>query len=318
MSTMNLALLGADTALGTALLDVISDSPLRLPMLFPLTPGDEPGMVEFRGDDYPELEVADFDWSQAPVLVNCLPDAREAMDAAASAGLIVIDLTGSQAPGGKLARGQVLSLPDPFSQQLASVVAPLAELGQLLSVSATGMLSVSTEGQAGVDVLSGQTRALFAQTEHETAVYPKRIAYNLLGGFGEPDEAGNTPEEKAALTLLRRLVPEDCPVDVTCVRTPHFFGHGASVSLHFAAPVALDAVAEALKSAERVFLLQVPGTAGMAASQDAVGADKVWVSRLRASADGRSVTLWSVADNTRLPALAVLQLLTLIAARQGA
>ncbi|WP_353326943.1 Asd/ArgC dimerization domain-containing protein [Chitiniphilus shinanonensis] len=318
MSSMNLALLGADTALGTALLDVIADSPLRLPQLFPLSIGDEPGLIEFRGEDYPELPLDEFDWAQVPVLVNCLPDADAALDAAAQAGLTVIDLTGSRPAGGKLARGQVLSLPDPFSQQLASVVAPLAELGRLLAVSATGLLSVSTEGQAGVDALSGQTRALFAQTEHETAVYAKRIAYNLLGGFGEPDADGHTPEEKAALALLRRLVPDDCPVDVTCVRTPHFFGHGASVSLHFAAPVTLEAAADALKAAERVFVLQVPGAAGMAASQDAVGGDKVWVSRLRRSPDGRSLTLWSVADNTRLPALAVLQLLTLIAARQGA
>ncbi|UXY17074.1 Asd/ArgC dimerization domain-containing protein [Chitiniphilus purpureus] len=315
MATINLALLGGETALGQALLEVIADSPLRLPMLYPLTLAEEAGMVTFRGEDYPELEAADFDWQAAPVLVNCVPQAGEVLQAAASAGTLVIDLAGERPAGGKLARGQILALPTPFAQQLATVIAPLAELGPLRGVSATGMLSVSTEGPAGVDELSQQTRALFAQTEQASEVYPKRIAYNLLGGMGEPDADGITAEEAAALALLKKLLPADCLLDVTCVRTPHFFGHGASIALHFAAPVAREAVLGALKAAERVFLLQVPGVAGVAASQDAVGGDKVWVSRVRFSEDGRGVTLWSVADNTRLPALAVLQLLTLVAAR---
>ncbi|HSC81431.1 MAG TPA: Asd/ArgC dimerization domain-containing protein [Chitinolyticbacter sp.] len=317
MSALNLALLGGDTALAQALLDVIADSPLRLPAFYPLTLSEEPGLIEFRGDDYPELEVDGYDWTLAPVLVNCVPDAGDVLKAAADAGVLVIDLTGAVPAGGKLARGQVLSLPDPFAQQLATVIAPLAELGAVVSVAATGMLAVSTEGPAGVDELSGQTRALFAQTEHPSQLYSKRIAYNLLGGYGTPDEAGNTPEERAALALLKKQLPGDCAVDITCVRTPHFFGHGATVSLRFAAAVAPDAIVEALKAAERVFLLQVAGEAGIAASQDAVGGDKVWVSRLRFADDGRGVSLWSVADNTRLPALAVLQLLTLIAAKQG-
>ncbi|AOX99160.1 hypothetical protein BJP62_01035 [Jeongeupia sp. USM3] len=298
------------------MLDVISDSPLRLAALYPLTMSDDEGLVEFRGEDHPEFNVEDFEWTQLRVLVNTVPGVGPVLAEAAQAGVIVIDLTGANPPGGKLAKGQVLSLPDPFAQQLATLVAPLAEIGEVMQVTATGLLSVSTEGQAGIDALSGQTRALFAQTEHETAVYPKRIAYNVLGGFGEPDEGGATAEENAALALLKKQLPGDCAIDVTCVRTPHFFGHGASVTVRFSAPVAQDAIIAALKAGERVFLLQVAGEAGIAASQDAVGGDKVWVSRLRFAADGRGVTLWSVADNTRLPALAVLQLLTLIAAKE--
>ncbi|BCL75477.1 aspartate-semialdehyde dehydrogenase [Jeongeupia sp. HS-3] len=316
MAHLSLGVLGATSSLGQALLEVISDSPLRLAALFPLILNDEEGMVEFRGEDHPEFNVEDFEWSQLRVLVNTLPDAKAVLDEAAAAGLIVIDLTGINPPGGKLAKGQVLSLPDPFAQQLATLVAPLAELGEVTQVTATGLLAVSTEGQAGIDALSGQTRALFAQTEHETAVYPKRIAYNVLGGFGVPDEGGATPEENAALALLKKQLPGDSVIDVSCVRTPHFFGHGASLTVRYAAPVEQDAIVAALKGGERVFMLQVAGEAGIAASQDAVGGDKVWVSRLRFAADGRGVTLWSVADNTRLPALAVLQLLTLIAAKE--
>ncbi|WP_432720256.1 Asd/ArgC dimerization domain-containing protein [Jeongeupia wiesaeckerbachi] len=316
MAHLSLGVLGATSSLGQALLDVITDSPLRLAALFPLTMSDDEGLVEFRGEDHPEFNVEDFEWSQLRVLVNTVPDVNAVLDEAATAGVIVIDLTGANPPGGKLAKGQVLSLPDPFAQQLATLVAPLAELGEVAQVTATGLLSVSTEGQAGIDALSGQTRSLFAQTEHETEVYPKRIAYNVLGGFGVPDEGGATVEENAALALLKKQLPGDCAIDVTCLRTPHFFGHGASVTVRFAAPVEQDAVVAALKASERVFLLQVAGEAGIVASQDAVGGDKVWVSRLRFAADGRGVTLWSVADNTRLPALAVLQLLTLIAAKE--
>ncbi|WP_035056724.1 Asd/ArgC dimerization domain-containing protein [Andreprevotia chitinilytica] len=316
MAHLSLALLGASSSLGQALLDVISDSTLRLSALFPLTTAEEEGLIEFRGEDVPEFAVVGFDWSQTRVLVNCQPDVAAVLNEAADAGLIVIDLTGLTSPGGKLAHGHVLSLPDPFAQQLATLVSPLAELGTVTQVTATGLLSVSTEGQAGIDVLSGQTRSLFAQTEHETAVYPKRIAYNILGGFGPLDDAGITAEETAAIALLQKQLPSDCTIDVTCTRTPHFFGHGASLTVRFAQPVDRDAVLAALKAAERVFVLQASGESGIAASQDAVGGDKVWVSRLRQSADGRSITLWSVADNTRLPALAVLQLLTFIAAKE--
>ncbi|XZG69498.1 Asd/ArgC dimerization domain-containing protein [Chitinibacteraceae bacterium HSL-7] len=306
MPALNLALLGATTSQAAALLDVIADSPLRLPAFFPLTTSDDPGLVEFREEDHPEVEVDGFDWSLAPVLVNCQPDALDVMQAAAAASVIVIDLTGSVPPGGKLGRGQIVAMPAPFAQQLVSVVQPLAELGTLTSVSATGMLAVSTEGQAGMDELSGQTRALFAQGEHLPSVYDKRIAYNILGAVGHVDATGATPEEGAALALLDRLLPQGCDRDVSCVRTPHFFGHGATISLRFTEPVTRDAVIAALGQSERVFVATSPCT-----TQDAIGADKVWVSRVRA--EGKAVTLWTVADNTRLPALAVLQLLTLVA-----
>ncbi|WP_157314646.1 Asd/ArgC dimerization domain-containing protein [Chitinibacter sp. GC72] len=307
---LSVALVGADTPAAQTVLDVLgemlADMSFAIAALYPLSDDEDAGTVELRDHVLPVIDVEVFDWStvEAAVFVGVPELASKYAAQAAQANVAVIDLTGAtQSKVGQPRRGQIVSLPHVLTSMVSATLAAFKTLGQLDFAAATAMVSVSEDGKSAIEALSMQTRQLFAQQEVELAGYPKRLAFNVLPTAQRGEEARIHTELAAAGHAINSL---------TVSRVPVFFGHAVSVTAHFAAPQTMAALEEAIHGAPALYLLQGSGAVGIATPQDAIGGDKVWANQLQLSEDGRTATIWLVADNARLPARAAALLLALV------
>ncbi|WP_297572192.1 Asd/ArgC dimerization domain-containing protein [uncultured Deefgea sp.] len=300
------ALVGADTPASQAFLDVLGEMPLALTALYPLSDDEEAVSVELRHQSLPMIDVASFDWKKADavVFVGAPELAKRYAQAACDAGAAVIDLTGATASqSGKPQRGHIVGLPHVLTSMISAPLAALHALGAIDFAGATAMLSVSEDGQAAIEALSMQTRQLFAQQEVELAGYPKRLAFNLL------PTADCGEEQRIATELTAVGTPLNC---ITVSRVPMFFGHAVSLNVLMHDGVTLEQIEAAIQASPALYYLKADGAAGIATPQDAIGGDKIWLNQLQVAADGRSVQMWLVADNARLPARAAVLLLALL------
>lgn len=311
---LSLAVVGANSTSGETLLEVLGATSQSFSTFYPLAVTDEGEMVEFRGQDFPIMGVEEFNWEVPDLVVFCGEDpelAARFAQVAADLGAAVVDLSGGASvplaePDARLKRGGVARMPHEVTTILLPVLKALAKAAPFSGLTVTALLSVSQDGKQGIDELSEQTRALFAQSEVQMQHYPKRMAFNLHPSLGAVDEYGATAEENRIIAEVASVCP-DVPLSLTCTRVPMFFGHGISLNIRFAEDVSLSTLKAALNGAEGVYLLEAQGGPGLVTPQDVIGGDKVWVSRVRGS--GQGVSLWLAGDNTRLGAMAVLRLL---------
>lgn len=303
---ISVALVGADTLASQAILDVLAEMPLALTALYPLSDDEDADSIELRNQSLPMIDVTGFDWTKvdAALFVGAPELAKQYAQTAAEAGVAVIDLTGAtESKTGKPQRGQVIGLPHVLTSMISAPLLALQTLGKIDFATATAMVSVSEDGKAAIDALAMQTRQLFAQQEVELAGYPKRLAFNVLPSALRGEEVRITKELAAVGAAVNCL---------TVSRVPVFFGHAVSLSVQMAAPVSLEKVEAAIADAPTLYHFKAQGGAGLATPQDAIGGDKVWLNQLSLSDDGRSINMWLVADNARLPARAAVLLLALV------
>ncbi|SMC22351.1 Aspartate-semialdehyde dehydrogenase [Andreprevotia lacus DSM 23236] len=283
MPLLKLAVVGCNTAAG--LLETLSELKLPLAAFYPLDRDDEGELVSFGGEDWPVMALGDFNWASADVAIFL--SQTEAIADALAAGCKVVD-----ASNGEPQRGAV-QVPNVIDVLLARLVGAFKAGGELTTVTATGLLAVSQEGQPGIDKLSEQTRAIFAQQAVEVGTtYAKRIAFNLV------------PQEQQAVTaraakLSRKL---GVPLSLQLAHVPVFYGHSLSVAVQFAQPVTAAALQAAFTQTAGIYLLE----RGVASPQDAIGGEQVWVSQLAVAEDGLSASAWAVVDNSKLSALLTL------------
>jgi len=161
--------------------------------------------------------------------------------------------------------------------------------------------------------LARQTAELLNARPLEPRIFDRQVAFNLLAQVGTPDEQGHTGVERRLVSELRQLLGlPDLKISVTCIQVPVFFGDSFSVAVQSRRPVDLEAVNQALESAESVELVErddYPTPVG-----DAVGQDVVYVGRVRHGVDeDQQLNLWLTTDNVRkgaaLNAVQVAQLL---------
>ncbi|MGL4605447.1 MAG: Asd/ArgC dimerization domain-containing protein, partial [Iodobacter sp.] len=200
---LSLAVVGANSTSGETLLEVLGATSQSFSTFYPLAVTDEGEMVEFRGQDFPIMGVEEFNWEVPDLVVFCGEDpdlAARFAQVAADLGAAVVDLSGGASvplaePDARLKRGGVARMPHEVTTILLPVLKALAKAAPFSGLTVTALLSVSQDGKQGIDELSEQTRALFAQSEVQMQHYPKRMAFNLHPSLGAVDEYGATAEE---------------------------------------------------------------------------------------------------------------------------
>jgi aspartate-semialdehyde dehydrogenase len=296
----NIALLGADDPLGEAVLRLISERDIEVGEVFPLTLSDSDGCATVRGEELPLLDVAEFDWSRADIVVNVTRAlaAGRLEGAAAQAGCRVIGLGGGDAAGR-------IAVDGALAMALYRVLAPIQQDAPLASVSAVAMLPVAAAGEAGIAELAAQTRALFAMETLEPEAFPLQIAFNLIPQVGPMAKDGSSVlEQEVAVGLKRLLANPGLAVSLTALWAPLFYGAGLAVHATSQGALDIEAIRARLSAREGIVLMDsvLPGGVATPAT-DAQDSDAVFVSRLRCNADaGAGLDLWLVIDTTRLEA----------------
>jgi aspartate-semialdehyde dehydrogenase len=330
--SIDVAVVGADDALGEAVLELLAERRFPHGRVHALGAGRAPeASVDFQGEPLDLESVHEFDFSAVGLALFCASDSVAAVHAsrAAQAGARVIDasprfrldlsvplllpMVNAGAGGWDAA---LCAVPGPATTPLALALSPLDAAFGVDWLGAVALYPVSASGNAGVRELADQTQALFNQQPVSPELYSKRIAFNVLARIGAGGEGGSSGEEAAiARELARILGSPGLQVSATCLQAPTFYGMGIAVTMLARDPMAREEVRECLAAAPGLRLMDDPSDGDdPAPATDAVSQDEVLVGRLRVGeGDARRLDLWLASDNLRLgQALPMVQLAELL------
>lgn len=285
-SQFDLAVIGADSPLGESLLVSLEEHEIPVGRLFALTMQEAEDSVSFRGEDWPCLAAADFDYSQAQALVVASRSASTTR---------LVERIRAQRPTMPIMEADAI---DAAAAVIAArVLRPLAALAGVITAEAFVALPVSLAGKPGVDELVEQTRGLFNMESPEPEVFAQQIAFNLLPKALETD----APDYEQTLAATTARLANGVQIGFSAVSAPLFFG--AAMALHVRSAQALDvtAIRNAFQHQEGITLMDDDHPAAMPTpATDALGSQDVFVGRIRN--EGTLTRLWLVFDPIALDA----------------
>lgn len=196
-------------------------------------------------------------------------------------------------------RGLVTS-PDAAAVAMSIVLKPLQTVGMLKRVVASTIESVSGSGRAGIEELQQQTVELMSGRSVDAALFPRRIAFNLVPQVGDLLDGGASQGEQQTIDALRRLLDDaELSISVTRVRAPFFYGTAISLSVETVDGMTAADARQALRTAPGILLQDDIAPPSYSTPADAVGQDAICVGRIRADAASNALDLWIVFDNVR-------------------
>ena len=314
-----IAVVGASTLIGTALIEELAARPLPYASLIALDEARSVGTpLEINDQPLPIHDVAGFDFTSVDLVFFCGRSAlaeRYATEAAAHAWVIDGSSSSRSREGvpliaadvnpdvlTRVGRRGLIALPGSASVALATALAPLAKLSKLSRVEVMNCHAVSGSGRSAVDDLAGETVALLSGREPKGRAYGRQIAFNVIPQVDTWAQGGSSREEvrlwKETASLLG--TPE-LPINATAIRVPVFFGHSLAVHVAFAGPVSLADARIALQRGKGLAVSETEDEGQFQTPAMLVGApDQVYVGRLRPDLTrDAGLNFWVVADNVR-------------------
>lgn len=164
-------------------------------------------------------------------------------------------------------------------------LAPLDRAFGLVRATVATYQAVSGAGQAGIEELLTQTRAVLDGGAATPVKFPHPIAFNLFSHDSEVGADGYNQEERKLLLESRKILGRpDLALSATCVRVPVVRAHAEAIHAEFGRPAAVDEARAVLAAAAGVRLLDDPAANRFPMPLEASGRDEVLVGRLRADA----------------------------------
>ncbi len=298
---LRVAIIGADSPVGDALLQELQDL-ARLPeSIVPVSLGEAEGCVSWLGADLPCQTPERVDWTAVDVVVIASQMAAAARMLGKARHLPVVAVSGllPETP-----ETHLVAIEDAVTAALLRVLEPVLAGQSPMWLSGFVGLPVAAQGQEGIEELARQSRALFALESAEAESFPVQIAYNLLPQVGDIGPSGSSAFESRLVGRLQRAFGTTTILQFTAAWLPTF--HGAVVDLHGCSPSALDleGVKARIQRVPSILLMDAsyPGGAPTPAT-DAVDSTDVAVGRLRLNPqDDRCFSLWLTFDYSRLQA----------------
>ena len=326
---LTVAILGPTTVVGRELVPVLHESGLPLATIRLLGQGEEVGeSVEHEDESYQVVELRRDSFAGVDV-VFVPPNVEvpaEFLDAARKAGALRIDASGHAGDAPLIfpgindeeleeleeTKGATIALASASAAQLAAVLLPLEAKAGVRRIDVVSLEAVSGFGIPGMEELSMQTVSLLSGKEPDRAIFPHRVAFNLVPQLGAFEPSGETVRERRIALELGRLLGREAPeLSITCALVPVFYGTRQFITLATDRPIGAAAAREALAGAESVKVLDEPGEGVYPMPTLAVGDEALHVGRIRET--GAGLALLSVADNLRwgtvVPMVRVVELL---------
>ena len=195
----------------------------------------------------------------------------------------------------------IIANPNCSTTQMVLALKPLHDRARIKRVVVSTYQSVSGSGKAAMGELWNQTRSLYLpEEEREPAVYPHRIAFNVIPQIDSFLEDGATREEWKMSAETKKIVDPKIEVTATCVRVPVFVGHSEAINIEFEDYLDEAEASEILDAAPGIRVVDERKAGGYATPMDCVGESDTFVSRIRHDPTVRNgLNLWCVSDNLR-------------------
>ena len=325
----SLAIVGATGAVGTVMLELLSNRPdvwgyVRLVASERsagkklMCRGEELTVVALSPEAFDGIDVAMFD----------VPDEVSAQWApiAVSRGAVVVDNSGAfrmdvdiplvvpEVNPEEVAnrpRG-IISNPNCTTLSMIVVMGALHREFELQELVVSSYQAASGAGQAGIDTLRAQIKAV-TDTDAGThpgdvrsiisdfGPFPAPLALNVIPWAGSLKANGYSSEELKVRNESRKILGlPNLKVAVTCVRVPVLTTHSLTVHAVFAKEPSRKAAQDILQNSVGVKLVDDPENHMFPTPADVVGTDPTWVGRIRRSIDNpMALDLFVCGDNLR-------------------
>ena len=341
----SLAVVGATGAVGTVMLDILSNrkdvygeirliASARSAGKKLICRGQELTVVALSPEAFEGIDIAMFD----------VPDevSLEWAPIAASKGCVVVDNSGAfrmddQVPlvVPEVNPEQVKNRPkgiisNPNCTTLSMIVAmgALHKEYVLKELVVASYQAASGAGQSGLDILRKQINEVantavgdeagdIRNVIKDNGPFPAPLALNVIPWAGSLKQDGYSSEELKVRNESRKILGlKDLKVSATCVRVPVLTTHSLAVHAIFSKEVSRQVAQNVLKNAAGVELVDDPENYKFPTPADVVGTDPTWVGRVRKSLDDpNALELFVCGDNLRKgAALNTAQIAELVAA----
>ena len=329
MSKPTLAVVGATGAVGTVMLDILSNrenvwgeirliASARSAGKKLMCRGEELTVIALTPEAFDGVDVAMFD----------VPDevSAEWGPIAAAHGAVVVDNSGAFRmdkevplvvpevnPGDIKKRPKgIISNPNCTTLSMIVAVGALHREYNVKELVVASYQAASGAGQSGIDTLHAQLNEVAGKDLGSVAgdvrkavsdfgPFPAPLAMNVIPWAGSLKEEGYTSEELKVRNESRKILGiSDLRVFATCVRVPVITTHSLAVHAVFEKTVTREGAQSILKNAPGVNLVDNPEKKEFPTPADVVGTDPTWVGRVRASAeDPHTLDFFVCGDNLR-------------------
>lgn len=194
----------------------------------------------------------------------------------------------------------IIANPNCSTAQMLVALKPLHDAAKIKRVVVSTYQSVSGSGNAAMDELFNQTRAVFVNDPIVNEVYPKQIAFNVIPHIDVFMDDGSTKEEWKMVAETHKMLDADIELTATCVRVPVFIGHSEAVNIEFEKPISHTEAREILREAPGCLVVDKREDGGYTTPTECVGDFATYISRIREDKTVKNgLNIWVVSDNLR-------------------
>lgn len=325
MANYNLAVVGANGAVGEEILRVLEEIDFPLNKLVPLASSRSAGnTVEFNGKEIviKELTETVFDEEEIHIALFSAGGDISAKYApfAVEAGAVVIDNTSHyrmdeevplvvpEVNPEDIAKWQekgIIANPNCSTIQMVQALKPLDEAYDLKRVDVSTYQATSGGGKEAMAELVTQMQAFFAfkLDEAEHKAFAHQIALNVIPQIDVFQENGYTKEEIKMVNETTKIMHKNIELSATCVRVPVLRGHSEALTLTFGTAVNANEARELLSKAPNIVIIDNPQASEYPMPIECVDKNETFVGRIRNDLYRDNILhMFVVADNLRVGA----------------
>ncbi len=325
MRKYNVAVVGANGAVGEEILTILQEIDFPLNKLVPLASARSAGnTVEFNGSEIviqeltndifekEEIEIALFS-AGGSVSAEFAPDAVKA-------GAVVIDNTShfrmmkniplvvpevNPEDIAKWTDSGIIANPNCSTIQMVQALKPLDTAYGLKRVDVSTYQATSGAGKTAMEELVTQMQDFFAfkLSDSEHKAFNQQIALNVIPQIDVFTDNGYTKEEMKMVNETTKIMHKEIALSATCVRVPTLRGHAEALTLTFESEVQADEAREVLAKAPNIVILDKPEEALYPMPATCVDMNETFVGRIRNDNFSKNMLhMFIVADNLRVGA----------------
>ena len=321
----NVAVVGANGAVGEEILSILNEVDFPINKLVPLASSRSAGNTVVYADKellIQELTDEIFEKEDIEIALFSAGGSVSAQFApsAVKAGAVVIDNTShfrmdeniplvvpevNPEDIAKWKKTGIIANPNCSTIQMVQALKPLDEAYDITRVDVSTYQATSGAGKSAMEELATQMKDFFAFKLHESEhkAFKHQIALNVIPQIDVFMDNGYTKEEMKMVNETTKIMHKKIPLSATCVRVPTFRGHAEALTLTFKSEVKADEAREVLSKAANIVILDNPSESLYPMPYTCVEKNETFVGRIREDNFSKNILhLFIVADNLRVGA----------------
>ncbi|NPA59835.1 MAG: aspartate-semialdehyde dehydrogenase [Epsilonproteobacteria bacterium] len=325
MKKYNVAVVGANGAVGEEILRVLEEVDFPVAKLVPLASARSVGKkVEFNGSEHDIIELTNDVFEKEEVEIALFSaggsvSAEFAPDAV-KAGAVVIDNTShfrmdddvplvvpevNPEDIAKWRQTGVIANPNCSTIQMVQALKPLDDAYGLTRVDVSTYQATSGAGKSAMEELVNQMQAFFAfkLDEAEHKAFNQQIVLNVIPQIDVFLDNDYTKEEMKMVNETTKIMHKNIPLSATCVRVPVLRGHSEAITMTFEKDIDAQSAKDILSKAQNIVIVDDVKDALYPMPTTCVDKNETFVGRIREDNFAKNMLhMFVVADNLRVGA----------------